>query len=159
MQTGNSLQPRFEYAQIFDIRVPAPIDSRMTISSISNVDTELPIAVRFIGLLVWVSDIQQFYLFKSGVDLVNFVPLTLEVSGNYKFVFSLTEISPDDIFNHNLGTQDLIIQFFLDKKPVTIDYEFLDFDGLAPTDHLNKIRFKLNSGQTVPAGTKIVIVA
>lgn len=159
MQTGNSLQARFEYAQIFDIRVPGPIDSRMSISSIANLDTELPSGVRYTGLFVWVEDIQQFYHFKTGITSGDFVPFTLDITGNYKFVFVLPEIAPDEVFTHNLGTQDFLIQFFLDNQPISIDYEFLEFDGLAPTDHLNKIRFKLNSGQTVPNGTKIVIVS
>lgn len=157
--TGNSLEPRFEYPQIFDIRVAGPIDSRMTISSLLNVDAELPQGVRYIGLLVFVSDIRTFYYFNDSTATNDFVPFSVD-NTLIKFVYTATlPTTNGDILNHGLNSEDFTIQFFLDRELVTVDFEFLEYDAGNPTQHLNSIRLLPPLGYAIPAGLKAVIVS
>jgi len=159
MKTGDSNIARFDLPQIFDVRVPGPIDSRMTISSLTAITTEIPIGARYLGQTVWVNDIKQFYYFKDGTSDIDFIPFTLDsANASYKFVFtSISILQNGDFLTHGLNTDNFIIQFFLDRKPIILDYEFLEFDGSLPTRHLNNIRLLPPIGYDVPIGLKAVI--
>lgn len=159
MPNGNTTLARFEYPLVFDITVPAPIDTRQTISSVANVDTEIVPGVRYDGLFVWVTDAQQFYVFKGGTTTSHFVPFSLGLTGVLtKFIYTSTSvINNGDLFNHGLGTQDFKIQGILNNAPVSFDYEFLAYDSNNPTAHLNNIRMLPPPGYSIPVGFKIVI--
>ncbi len=53
---GNSTFPIFQIPQSFEPTIPAPIDSRFRISSnlLTDVNSQMPIGVRYPGLIVWV---------------------------------------------------------------------------------------------------------
>lgn len=57
----------------FKVLQDTPIDSRYKISSIENLDTEIPLGVRYQGLMVWVTNLNAFFIFKNGIQKSNFV--------------------------------------------------------------------------------------
>lgn len=140
--SGSSTQPRFENPQIYEITVPGPIDSRLTISSLANLGTELPVGVRYPGLLVWVenSDIDgngvvdtgrgEFYAFIDGIDDINFRSLRsiLTTTGSGT-VFSLAFEYENEItagtttrLAHNLASNNLHVSFFDGNIPIEVAY-------------------------------------
>lgn len=156
---GNSTVPKFDYPLIFNITQPAPIDSRGTISSINNLATEIPLAVRHTGLLSWVEDIKSFYYFKDGVDDSHFIPFSISNNIVYKFLWISTEtITNGYLFNHGLNTEHFTIQFYLDNRPVFVEYELLPYDAANPSDHQNNIKLIPPIGYTIPAGLRIVMM-
>ncbi|BBI90423.1 hypothetical protein HYO65_gp031 [Tenacibaculum phage PTm1] len=159
MATGNSTVARFDYPLIFNITQPAPIDSRFTISSVSNLATELPSGVRYKGLIVWVEDVKTFYYFKDGILDTNFIVFTLGSAGVTKFIYNAPDpITNGELFNHGLNTEEFTIGFILNNKPVIIDYELLPYDASNPTHHLNNIKLMPPIGYTIPMGLKIIMM-
>lgn len=75
-----------------------PIDSRYVIESIDNLGTDIPKAVRYVGLKVWIKNINRFFIFKTGIEDNNFVP------------FNQTDIVVIDSVS-DLGTIPVVARF------------------------------------------------
>lgn len=70
---GNSTAPRVQRPYIISTTFGAPLDDRCSISSIANIDTELPLPLRFKGLMVYVENKNRIYWFTGGTANSNFV--------------------------------------------------------------------------------------
>lgn len=153
---GNTTVPKFESPQVFDITVPGPIDTRYKITSLSAVSTELPLGVRYTGLMCWVDDLKKFYYFKFGVndsDFIEFAGAGGGGSGTFKVGFTFNEeIYNGSTFTHNLGSQLLNISFHLNNKNILMDYEFT-----TGNEH-NSITFRPPIGANIPIGLQMSII-
>lgn len=61
----NNFTNRFES---FYLSNDLPLDKKTKISSLTNLDEELPLFHRYLGLIFFVSDIKKFYTFKTDIN-------------------------------------------------------------------------------------------
>ena len=61
-----------------------PIDCRFVISSLNNLNDDIPIAYRYIGLIFFNLEDSKFYFFKSNVNEP--IPLDKEIKNSFNFV-------------------------------------------------------------------------
>lgn len=93
----------------------APLDVRYVLSSIDNLTTELPQALRYQGMLVYVKDIEKLYIFKGGVTNENFVPFKQADIVHEKITFV-----GDYEFVHNMNSASFIVNIF-DSRGDAVD--------------------------------------
>lgn len=64
-----------EIPYVFRTLFGAPLDIRSVVSSMSNLLTELPLALRYEGLIIYITDQHAPYIFVNGITDSNCVPL------------------------------------------------------------------------------------
>lgn len=109
-----------------------PLDIRTVVSSISNLLTEIPLALRYEGLIVYVQDKHEPYIFKGGVNDVNFVPLVTGTQTNSiaHMSRSAKQVYEDKIYidtnnfiyKHDKGIpEDVILSEFVTGEQIDAD--------------------------------------
>lgn len=161
--SGSSTIPFFEIPQGFTLTVPGPIDSRMIISSVSNLTTEIASGVRTEGVLTWVTDEQQYYCFVGGTTNDKFVSLSsLLVSGAVHAIsFTYTSLLSANVYfdlAHNLNTINLHVTFYDGTNEILIDYSTNSVNtiNIRPNIDIANLRVVItgiNTSQTNPTQT------
>lgn len=64
-----------EIPYIFRTTFGAPLDVRYIISSLDKLLEELPIALRYEGMMIYIQNLHEPYIFKNGTNDSNCVPL------------------------------------------------------------------------------------
>lgn len=62
-----------EIGYTFNVLQNQPIDSRFICSSLNNVDVEIPIETRYVGLKIWIENLNKFFIFKNGVNTTDLI--------------------------------------------------------------------------------------
>lgn len=65
-----------EIPYVFRTLFGAPLDSRSVVTSLSTLLTELPLVLRYEGLIIYVTDQHAPYIFVGGINDANCVPLS-----------------------------------------------------------------------------------
>lgn len=78
----------------------APLDVRYVISSLTEVNTELPQPLRYDGQLVYIKDISTLYIFRGGTGTDKFVPFCQTDIKTVNTASEISKITPD--FNGQL---------------------------------------------------------
>lgn len=65
---------RVQIPYVFKPTFGAALDSRFSISKLSNLVVELPIEMRYAGQIVYIEDIKSYFTFKNGVSDADFKP-------------------------------------------------------------------------------------
>jgi hypothetical protein len=149
-----------ERSKSFDLKMSGPLDSRDIISSLSNIDAELPIDQRYKGQEIFVQDEGRKYTFIGDVlveDLVKSVMMhkhTVDVA---------VDLSASDLYNyaHGLNTTDLVLRIQVDGKEIPQFIELLDSEDplYLSNININLSEWKANTGLTeLPVGTKLIIL-
>lgn len=77
-----------ELSYVIKTTFGAPLDVRFLVSSLSKLSEELPIPLRYEGLIIYIQDISYFFYFRGGVENINCKPynnidvVTLETIAN-----------------------------------------------------------------------------
>jgi hypothetical protein len=142
---GSTNIPKFEIPQGFTVTVPGPIDDRTKISSVANLDTELPMGVRYLGMpLIWVDDEAKWYMFAGGIENDNFMSLTdfLQFGGGGEIIsIAFTYDYPippgtTTTLTHNLNSVNLHVTIFDGRQPLLIDWSIPEFEGGSNTNQI-----------------------
>jgi len=109
----------------FNVMNNNPLDSRTTITQLSDIDAELPIAQRYIGLQIHVKDVDRMYHFLGGVnnsDLKKVAMITTVEPGD---TITYDESNPNDwSWAHNLSAELLQITAIIGGQTVPILVKF-----------------------------------
>lgn len=142
---GSTNIPKFEIPQGFTVTVPGPIDDRTKISSVANLNTELPMGVRYLGMpLIWVDDESRWYMFAGGIENINFMSLTdflqfggggeiISVAFTYDFLISAGTTT---LLTHNLNSVNLHVTIFDGRQPLLIDWSIPELNGGSNTNQI-----------------------
>lgn len=108
-----------------------PIDANTHISSISNIDSELPTKIRTLGYLYYVLDEKQFYVFVDGTNNSDFIKLSSLVNTDQVRVVNLSvNINEGEtIITHSLGKSEYSIVSFTDTNGNICHFNYKKFNG------------------------------
>jgi len=131
--SGSSTAPRVQKPYIISTTFAAPLDDRLVISSVSNIDAELPLPLRFRGLMVFVEDQSTYYYFKDGITNTDFIKFNVGDSGAINVIAS-TLIGDTEIV-HGIGTKDISVNVYENEpsqSPLDVQWVIgkLDTTGL-----------------------------
>lgn len=173
---GNSTAPKFEIPQSYELTVAAPIDTRYTADSnlTSVLATQVPVSVRYAGLLVWVNRIYNdpdnemssyseggYIYFKPNYEVAEpyksdeLIPTVFSGSGSSQSNVFTSEIKniaadgQDTVVMHNLGVDNITVQasIWVDDsvmQPIELDWEH-DNSTLSETSPNDSTSYFTNS--------------
>lgn len=115
----------------------APLDIRTVISSLSNLLTELPLKLRYEGLMIYVKDKHLPYIFVNGINDVNCIPLTLLISNTSVLKLQNNALINDEIIedviyidnnsfrytNSNVNINSIELYDKYTNEKISIEYE------------------------------------
>lgn len=122
--------------------IPQPLDIYDNISDVANIAIEVPQNIRYNGQLVYSELDSKYFYFKGGIDDLDLIPLI-----NQSSVRTITtEINTLDgivyEYEHNLGSQNLIINFVHNDETLILGWKRGKLDG---TMMNNAIHFTTNA--------------
>lgn len=120
-----------EIPYVFKTTFGKPLDIRFKINSISTLMNELPLKLRYEGLIVYVKDIQKFYSFIGGINDSNFKPL-LQESSTLK-MYNVASTKDDKIYIdsneqeyfHGLNSTSINVELY-DVRMKKVEYENIE---------------------------------
>jgi hypothetical protein len=146
--SGSTTIPCFEASQGFTITVPGPIDDRFVVSSLSAVDAELHLGVRYQGMPIWIEDQKSYYTFVDGLTYANlrsFKSLLVD-AGGLVLTFNYDAVSPANIditLAHNLNSTNLLISAFDGLQPIDVAYNVIDANSIAISPNVDIANLRL----------------
>lgn len=123
---------------VFERTIPQPLDKWGNISSINNLTVELPLKIRYFGMLVYVEDISEYYYFKNGVENEHFTALRKDLSG-VRIFDSIINTTKNQIFEleHSLDSNKLFVSFQHDNELLLNGWKLGKVDGSQKENYIH----------------------
>jgi hypothetical protein len=155
---GNNSAPRVQKPYSISCMFDSPLDDRLTISSLANLSTELPIDTRYQGLFVFVTDIKSYYCFKDGIEDSDFILFGSQTNLEYTEIVSL---NGNTSITHSLGSTDIVLRAFENINSLVeckVDWIIGETDYTGKTsDEIESIKKNVVTLQTDLTNLSIVI--
>lgn len=143
---GHDTKETTHISTVFSRTVPSPLDKWSNISSKSKVTEELPLGIRYVGMLVFVEDEGSFYFFKGGIQDINLTHLNGDLEGIKTFdVLVNTTANQIVEIEHNLEASNINVAFQHDDEYLLNGWKRGKIDG---TEKGNYIHFATTSSLT-----------